>query len=57
MIAKAVFTMIDDSEGEKITTVIEYGPYETGDKHCVEALFDFMQTLGEESKEESKLIL
>ncbi len=54
MMAKAVFTMIEDSEGEKMTTVIEYGPFETNDKHCVMALMDFLND--QDSEEETPSI-
>ena len=43
IIAKAVFTMIDDKEGEKVTTIIEYGPFPTNDKHVVQALIEYLE--------------
>ena len=42
ILAKAVFTIIDDVEGEKTTTVIEYGPFDTSDMHVVQALIAFL---------------
>lgn len=40
---KAVFTVVDDDDLEKVTTVIEYGPFDTEGLHPVQALFNHIE--------------
>ena len=41
-LSKIVVTTIDDTENEKLTEVIEYGPFDTTDMHPVQALVDYL---------------
>lgn len=59
-LCKAVFTVVDDEEGEKTTIVTEYGPFEVGDSHPVQHLIEWMENKNKEKDEcqkESKIIM
>jgi len=59
-ICKAVFTVVDDNNGEKVTIVTEYGPFEVGDLHPVQHLIEFIKENNKENEEcqkNSKIII
>jgi hypothetical protein len=50
---KAMFTVVDDTDHEKSTWVIEYGPFELdNDTHPVQGLISHMDSVNEKEKSE-----
>ena len=50
---KAMFTVVDDTDHEKSTWVIEYGPFELdNDTHPVQGLISHMDNVNEKEKSE-----
>ncbi len=50
---KAMFTIVDDTEHEKSTWVIEYGPFDLdNDDHPVQGLINFMDKVNTKEKAE-----